>query len=496
MLPDCLVSLLVQPVVIALYPPKENLIELRSVVVLKKQVLIEPGLESRVAVNKPRHKAGVSRHDDHKIIPVILHGLEDRVDGLLAKVLISVFRSQGIGFVNKQHAAQGLLDHLLGLDGRLAHIARHQAAAIHLHQVSLAEKAQSAEDLSHNPGHGGLAGAGIAGEHQVERQLRTFEAPLLPQRPHLHQVHQAVHVLLHRVQADEAVQLRHSLLQGGLGGLRRLLCSGIAAPRLRSGGAFLRRSPFLRLGRHRQRIQRAADRGLRRLLSRGAEKVPVQRAGSVPGNYLAEFVHNIIELTGGLFVAAADPAQVVLRPRSKGNGGHPRLVAHLRQLVIQQRDPPALSKGKVSVTGCKEHQEVLLDFRKGTAVAGAAANVVFRQLLEKLRYAHRIARVLPVIADGLFKLSIGKAHRLAGINLTDGRHAAAPARRPCPQAEGTGPEIGVHLLGGDPQLRWNTLAKMADAVGIVLMKFPVHGYLRHHGLSLGLSITHSTPEIK
>ena len=66
---------------------------------------------------------------------MVLHGLEDGVDGLLAEV---VFRPavQGIGLVDEQHAAHGLFDDLLGLDSRLAHIARHQAAAVHLHQLA------------------------------------------------------------------------------------------------------------------------------------------------------------------------------------------------------------------------------------------------------------------------------------------------------------------------------------------------------------------------
>ena len=60
------------------------------------------------------------------------------------------------------------------------------------------------------------------------------QAGLLPQPAHLHQVDEALHVLLHLGQAAQAVQLGEQFLQGGLG--------------LRRRGGFLRR-PLVRLGR-------------------------------------------------------------------------------------------------------------------------------------------------------------------------------------------------------------------------------------------------------
>ncbi len=77
---------------------------------------------------------------------------------------------QGIGLVDEQHAPQGLLHRLLGLQGRLAHISGDQAAAVHLHQLALGEDADGPVQLADEPGHGGLAGARIAQKDQVQGQ--------------------------------------------------------------------------------------------------------------------------------------------------------------------------------------------------------------------------------------------------------------------------------------------------------------------------------------
>ena len=76
-------------------------------------------------------------------------------------------------------------------------------------------------ELGQQPGHGGLARAGIAQEHQVEGHGGHRQIGLLAQLAHLHQVDEALDVLLDLAEAAQSVQLRHELLQGGLG-LRRL----------------------------------------------------------------------------------------------------------------------------------------------------------------------------------------------------------------------------------------------------------------------------------
>ena len=75
---------------------------------------VEPGLQTGVGVDEPVHEIVIPRRDDHQIVPVVLHGLEDGVDGLPAEV---VLRSavEGVGLVDEQHAPQGGVDNLPGL---------------------------------------------------------------------------------------------------------------------------------------------------------------------------------------------------------------------------------------------------------------------------------------------------------------------------------------------------------------------------------------------
>ena len=67
------------------------------------------------------HQAIVARDDHDEVVAVILHRLEQRVDGLLTEVVVAL-AVEGVGLVHEQHAAHGLLDDLLGLQGCLPHI--------------------------------------------------------------------------------------------------------------------------------------------------------------------------------------------------------------------------------------------------------------------------------------------------------------------------------------------------------------------------------------
>ena len=204
------------------------------------QKAVEPGLQPRVGVNEPLHQSVVPGHNDHQVVPVVLHGLQNGVDGLLSEVVLPL-SVEGVGFVDEQHAAQGLFDDLAGLDGRLTHVAGHQAAAVHLHQLPLGQDAQGVVDAGHEPGDGSFAGAGISGEYHVQGEVRGGQAVFLPHLVDRHHIDQVPDLFFHRLQADIAVQLRLQVLdllrRRGL----RLLRGRVVVP---GGGrrvAFLRR---------------------------------------------------------------------------------------------------------------------------------------------------------------------------------------------------------------------------------------------------------------
>ena len=114
------------------------------------------------------HQLGVARHDDHQVLPVVLHVFQQDLDGLPAEVVPVVLIHQGIGLVDEQHAADGLLDDLLGLQGGLPHKAGHQAGAVHLHQLALGQHADGVIQLGQKAGHRSLACPRVAQKHQMQ----------------------------------------------------------------------------------------------------------------------------------------------------------------------------------------------------------------------------------------------------------------------------------------------------------------------------------------
>ncbi len=155
--------------------------------------------------------AGVAGDDHHEVVAVVLHRLDQRVDGLLA-VLVP---GQRVGLVDEQHALDRAGDHLGGLHGGLAEVAGDQLGAVHLDQVPLGQHAERRVDAADQSRDGGLAGARVAGEHQVPGDRRGAQALLGAQPLHPQHGGLPVHLCLDRAQPDQAVELGEQLLDGG-----------------------------------------------------------------------------------------------------------------------------------------------------------------------------------------------------------------------------------------------------------------------------------------
>ena len=98
---------------------------------------------------------------------MVLHALEQGLDGLLAEVVGGVLVGQGVGLVDEEHTTQGLLDDLVSLDGGLAYKSGHQSGPVHLHQLALGQYPDGVVDLGQQTGHRGFASARIAHKDQV-----------------------------------------------------------------------------------------------------------------------------------------------------------------------------------------------------------------------------------------------------------------------------------------------------------------------------------------
>ena len=201
----------------------------------------EPGRDAGVGLDEALHLPRVAGHDHHDLVAVVLHQLEQGRDRLVAEVAERVGRDQGVGLVDEQHAAGGLVEAGGGARCGLADVLADQVGPAHLDQVAVREHAELGVDPGQQPGHRGLRGAGVAGEDHVPRLLRRRHAGLGAQLLRLELGDQPLDLLLDRRQADQLLELGHRVadLDLGHGEVRHLVA------------ALGRREPDAVGGRHR-----------------------------------------------------------------------------------------------------------------------------------------------------------------------------------------------------------------------------------------------------
>lgn len=127
----------------------------------------EAGGDTGVGGQEVLHLRRVAGDDHHDGVAVVLHQFHQGVDRLPPEVPARVLGGEGVRLVDEQDPAPGTFEGLLGADGRRADVLAHQVDAGHLDQVAALQHAQGGQDLAVEPGDGGLARTGGAGEDQV-----------------------------------------------------------------------------------------------------------------------------------------------------------------------------------------------------------------------------------------------------------------------------------------------------------------------------------------
>ena len=149
---------------------------------------------------------------------MILHPLHQRVDGFQPEAVLFA-AVKAVCLVNEEHAAQGALDDAVGQGGGVAGVAAHQIGTGHLHQLAALEGTDGFQVFRHQPGNGGLAGAGVSGEDHVHRKAGSLEPGGGPALLHLQVVGQTEHIFLDRGKAHQLVDLGADGIQRtGVGG--------------------------------------------------------------------------------------------------------------------------------------------------------------------------------------------------------------------------------------------------------------------------------------
>src|ERR1700750_869263 len=123
-------------------------------------MLVEARAKAGVRVEKVLHLSSVARGDDDKVIAVVFHHLQKRLDGLLPEV-VRAARRQSVSLVYEEDAAERLLRHVSNLHRRLADEARDKPRAVCLYKMSAPQHAERSVDLRDETRHGRLAGAGV-----------------------------------------------------------------------------------------------------------------------------------------------------------------------------------------------------------------------------------------------------------------------------------------------------------------------------------------------
>mmetsp|Transcript_18673 Transcript_18673/g.43732 ORF Transcript_18673/g.43732 Transcript_18673/m.43732 type:complete len:420 (-) Transcript_18673:152-1411(-) len=175
-----------------------DLHELVGRVVREVDVVSDPAHHPRDVGEERVHPVLVPGHGDDEVVLVVLHDVEEDLDGLLPVVAVVGRVVEVVRLVDEEDASHGLLDHLLGLGGGVPDVLSHEVVAGGQDDVSPAGVAHLGQDLPHAHGHGRLSGPGGSGERHVEARHARLEAELPP----------------HLVQHEERRDLLHPLLDG------------------------------------------------------------------------------------------------------------------------------------------------------------------------------------------------------------------------------------------------------------------------------------------
>ena len=149
----------------------EDLDELIVGVVVELQRQPEAAFQPGVRRDELGHWAGVPGDDDEQLVAVVLHPFHERIDRFAAELVVC----ECVRLVDEQRAAERLLDHLGGLDRGLTDVAGDEIGAVALDEMAVRQHADGAVDPRDEARDGGLAGTGIADEHEVAGHVGDLE---------------------------------------------------------------------------------------------------------------------------------------------------------------------------------------------------------------------------------------------------------------------------------------------------------------------------------
>src|SRR6266511_1927541 len=174
-------------------------------------------MQARVRLEEAAHQRRIAGDDHDEAVAMIHHALQPRLDRLRAEVLPSgVAARERVRLVDEEHAVERALDRAVRLDRRRADVLADEPGAVHLDEMAALEQSHRAVHLREQPRDRRLARARIAEEDEVLARRDFSEPVLLPARLHLEERDQRAHLLLHRVEPDQRVELGLEIVERAL----------------------------------------------------------------------------------------------------------------------------------------------------------------------------------------------------------------------------------------------------------------------------------------
>src|SRR5258708_22075102 len=105
--------------------------------------------KTRIATKKFLHAVRIAREDDHEVLALVLHDLQQDPDRLLAVVSLVLGTVEIVGLVNEQDAAHGPLQNLLALGRGVTNVLPDEVITGDGHEMAFADEAKAADGVGH-----------------------------------------------------------------------------------------------------------------------------------------------------------------------------------------------------------------------------------------------------------------------------------------------------------------------------------------------------------
>ena len=146
---------------------QSNGIQIVRAIILEVENAIETRLQARIRLHEFLHVLGIPRRNYYKLTTLILHPLQQRLNGFPTKIIATAI-AQTICLIDKQYTTHRFIDQLRCLDGCLTHISAYKSLPVAFNQMTSLQNTQGFIYLSQNPRYSGFTRTWVSAKHTVQ----------------------------------------------------------------------------------------------------------------------------------------------------------------------------------------------------------------------------------------------------------------------------------------------------------------------------------------